>query len=242
MHIIIDVVLIAVFASTVINGYRVGFIKSLISVCKFFVSIAIAFALASHVGALISEKVVYEPVLSIVTDKVEEVAGTVNESTDLSEIVNKLPDSVRLFISYDTDAQDKVNDAISSGIITDESILELSHSIASGISDVISRIIAFLVVFTISMIALTVLAFVLDKIFTLPVLKQANKLLGLIFGVFYGLFNMFAVCTVITLILHLTGVGSPELSAEAMKDRTVIYALVENVDMSHLILIFFGNK
>ena len=242
MHIIIDVILIAVFVSTVINGYRIGFIKSLISVCKFFISIAIAFALASHVGALISEKVVYEPVLSVVTDKVEDVAGTVNEEADLSEIFDKLPDSVKLFVSYDEDAQDKINGAISDGIISDESISELSHSIASGISGVISSIIAFLAVFAISMIALTILAFVLDKIFTLPVLKQANKLLGLIFGVFYGAFNVFAVCTVITLILHLIGVNSPELSAEAMKDRTVVYSLVENVDMSHLILVFFGNR
>jgi uncharacterized membrane protein required for colicin V production len=242
MHILIDAILIIVFALTVIHYYRIGFVKALISVCKLFVSLAVAFALATHVGSLISEKVIYKPVLTTVTNTVEGIVENLSENADASEIVDKLPESFKIFLDSSDVSLDDAGGSLAGQVISDEIVSTISGNIAEKISKIISNVIAFLILFAVSMIALTILAFVLDKLCMLPILKQTNKVLGIIFGVFSGAFNVFAACTVITLILHLIGVSSPELSAEAMKEKTIVYSLIENIDMSYMILTFLSKK
>ena len=237
MHFIIDAILIAVFVLTVIHYYRIGFIKALFSVCKFFVSITIALALASQVGAMISEKAIYTPVYNAVNKEVEGIAENLTENASISDVVDKLPESVTVLITSSGIDQSLLNSTVS-----DETIEGISKNIAQKVSSTISNIAAFLIIFIVSLIALTLIAFILDKICALPVLKQANKILGLCFGLIGGAFNALAACTIITLILHMIGVNSPELSAEAMKEKTVVYSIVENIDVSYSLLSFFSKK
>lgn len=238
MHFIIDAILIAVFVLTVIHYFRIGFIKALFSVCKFFVSIIIALALASQVGATISEKAVYTPIYNAVNKEVEGIAEGLGQNADISELVSKLPGSVtNLIISSEGIDQSLLNSTIS-----EETIKGISANIAGKISSVISNIIAFLILFIVSLLVLTIIAFILDKICKLPILKQTNKILGLCFGLIGGVFNVLFACTIITLVLHMIGVNSPELSAEAMKEKTVIYSIVENIDISYSLLSFFSKK
>lgn len=239
MHILIDVILIAVFLITIIHYYRIGFVKALFSICKFFLSVAIAFSLASPLGALISEKFIYKPIESTVTEQIRSVSETMNENSSISELVEKLPESLKLLIFSSDSVSNEINGELSGEIVNTESIEKVSIAITERISVLVSNIIAFLMLFAVSMVALTILAFVLDKLCSLPVLKQTNKLLGLAFGMLCGAFHVFATCTIITLILHLVGVDSPELSAQAMKEKTVVYSFIENIDLSHLIVEFF---
>ena len=243
MHILIDIALILVFVLTVIHYYRIGFIKALFSVCKLFLAIAVAFALAAPIGGLISDNLVYTPTYNAVKSTVDNLADKVNDSADMSTLVDELPESIMIFVDSSGHSTETLKQELSGEIINDNTVSKLSASIAGKISGAISNIIAFLVIFVIAFILLTVVVFVLDKIFNaLPVLKETNKILGVAFGVLAGIFNAFATCTVITLLLHLFGVDSPNLSAEVMAEKTVIYSLISNIDLSGLILNVFSSK
>ena len=239
MHIIIDTVLILVFLITVIYYYKIGFVKALFSVCKFFISVAIAFSLASSVGEVISEKVIYKSIESTVNEKTQSIAKSLNENSFVSDLIESLPSSIKMLIFSSNSATDELNGELAGEIISEESIIAVSGIISERISVIVSNIIAFLILFALSMIALTVLSFLLDKLCTLPVLKQTNKFLGLVFGTLFGSFHVFAACTIITLILHLLGVDLHEMSVEAIKEKTVVYSFVESIDLSHLIIEFF---
>ena len=154
MNVIIDIILAAVFAFTVIRFYTKGFVKALFSLCKFFLSIAAAFLLTPFVGNILNNK-----------------------------------------------------------------------------------IIAFIVIFVLSMIACVFLSFTMDKIFNLPVLREINKLFGLALGVVCGFLYAMVSVTVITWILDLLSLNNPEISAEIMSEKTVIYSVLSKIDIISILFV-----
>lgn len=155
MNIIIDIVLVAIFAITVIDFYRKGFIKALFSLCKVFISIILAFAL---------------------TPVAENIIG--------------------------------------------------------------NRILAFIIIFVLSIIACSFLSFIIDKLFKLPVLKEINKICGLLLGAVCGFLYMLVSYSIITLILNLISIKFPELSAVTMMEKTLIYSLLSRIDLISFLFLY----
>ena len=237
MHILIDAILILVFFITVIHYYRVGFVKALFSVCKVFLSIVIALSLASPVGAIISDKFIHTPVKAATDKMIDGLTDGNGES--IADLLEKLPDTVKnLVLSSDT-LTDELENEIAKIPLDNNNIGKISNAISDKISIVISSIIAFLIIFAISMILFTILAFVLNKICSLPVLKQTNKLLGCVLGILFGIINVFASSTIITLVLHLISVANPEVAVNKVSENAIVYSFIESIDLSQIILKFF---
>ena len=233
MHILIDAILILVFLITVMHYYKVGFVKALFSVCKFFLSIVIAFSLASPLGAAISDKYIHAPVHNATSEMITSIAE--DQADTVPELMNKLPGSVRRLLLPNGGIENELLPTP----LNDKNIPKIINAVSDKISIIISSIIAFLIIFALSMILLTILALVLDKICTLPVLKQTNKILGVALGVIFGVFHVFMTSTVITLVLHLIDVTYPNVTVTIVKEKAVLYSLVENVDLAQIILNFF---
>ncbi len=65
----------------------------------------------------------------------------------------------------------------------------LSEMLGSDITaSIIASVVAFAILFILFSVAVKLVAWFVDRVFRLPVLKQANKLLGLILGLLIGLF------------------------------------------------------
>ena len=148
---------------------------------------------------------------------------------------------MQFLVDSSEDLANELNGYLGDKIINDETVSQISSTISNKIATVVSCIIAFLILFAVSMILLTVLAFLLDKLCLLPVIKQANKLLGTLFGVLCGAFHVFAASTIITLVLYLIGTSNQDLSLEIIKEKTLIYSFVQSIDLSHLIIEFLRD-
>ena len=237
MHIAIDIILVFILLFTTIRYFRMGFVKALFSICKFALSLLLAFSLASTVGAIISEKAVYNTVYESVHSKVESVAGDLNEGLDMSDVVDKLPESMLELVADSEDDVEELKNELDGDKITEESIASLSESISVKLSTVISNVIAFIIIFVISMILLGIVAFILDKICELPGLRQVNKLLGLAVGTICGILGVLIACAVITALLNII----PGMSVEAMNEKTFMYSFVNNSGLSTWIFDLLGR-
>lgn len=69
--------------------------------------------------------------------------------------------------------------------------------LANSMTDTTVSIISFIVLFLVSVIILTILVRVLNSIFSLPVLKEFNKLVGLAFGAIRGILIVMVIFTLI---------------------------------------------
>lgn len=106
---------------------------------------------------------------------------------------------------------------------------------ASGIDSLavlVCKVIAFVAIFFAANILITLLAFILDKIFKLPILKQVNTLAGFCFGLALGIVNLFVISSVISLMLNYGIIsGGP-----AVAENTVVYKFIAEIDLASLII------
>ena len=115
-------------------------------------------------------------------------------------------------------------------------ISELSATVATPISTFVSNAIAYIGMFIIVLIGLTVAAFFLDKLIDkIPAVDKLNKTLGCVLGVFCAIINLLIVSLVITVILSITGISNPEMSVQAMSEKTLIYRLISGINVFALL-------
>ena len=152
MNIVVDVILIFIFAATVVQFYRKGFVKSLFSLCRLFASIIIAFAFTSIVADLVNNK-----------------------------------------------------------------------------------LLAFILLFIAAMIACGILSSVIDKLFSLPILKEINKLFGLALGAVCGFLYALVASSAVTLVMNILSWRIPNLSAELLMEETVVYSFLSRIDIVHIL-------
>ncbi len=105
-----------------------------------------------------------------------------------------------------------------------------------SINAVAANIISYIVIFIVSILALSILAFILDKIFSLPVLNKLNKILGFLLGAALAIFNLILTCSIITFILNIVQIWNPAISSSSMAEKTIVYGLISKIDfISYLI-------
>lgn len=135
MSMLLDVIVLAVIAISVIVNVKRGFVKSLLNFVGFFVALICAYLAI--------------PVL-------------------MPTLEAPIAEALK---TYDG----------SSGSLSDL----LSMNITP---EIIAKVLSFMILFMLINIAVKIAAWLIDKFFKLPVLKQANKLLGFILGLIVGLF------------------------------------------------------
>lgn len=82
-----------------------------------------------------------------------------------------------------------------------EALGKLSDHIASPLASAISYVAAFLCIFIAVSIALGIAVWIIDRIFNLPVLRTANKLLGVVLGVVLGVFSAWTAVVLFQILL-----------------------------------------
>ena len=164
MSLITDLVLLAVFFLCIFMGWKKGFVKTLSG----FMSYILSFAIANAFDDLVAPLVRKIPFISNMITEGAEIPGVTKSSTFL--------DKINAFIRFF--AEDMISDG--SGDAT-QAVLK------NAIAEVLVIVIAFVAVFVISLVIFKILFRVFDSIIKkIPVVKQANGLLGAIIGLFNG--------------------------------------------------------
>ncbi len=185
MNIIFDFIIVAIIATNVILGWKQGFVKMALKSLTLVVALVAAFSLVNPVRDYVLstnvanewENKIYESVVTVL-DGVE--TDTEEESKEENDALPKL-ESLLSSLGVDTDGlkndieqwKDNKTDEIKHSIAEKTAYPLLKASVTF-----VSFIGVFFAVYVLALIAV----FLLDKFTALPVLKQANTLLGIIVG------------------------------------------------------------
>ncbi len=208
MAIVLDIIIVGVFLLSVWLGWKRGFIKSLTGLVAFAAALGVALWLSTPIAQWTYDAAV-EPVITTAIEETQHAALTTPSSVD--EMVDALPDGVRALLS-------------AAGIDLDGNLIEqLSPDNAAVtadqlVSDVIEpmivsifRAVAMLLLFVITVIVMSLLMKVVDKVLSsLPLLKGANRLLGVIPGAVNGVISVFIAVTLIQLLCSFDILITPE--------------------------------
>ena len=187
MGLILDIVIIAILALSIIMGYKKGLINVIFNIFAFLLAIIITLVL-------------YKPVSDIIiknTDIQEKIETAIIENTKGEE--NKKEEQTENGIQkyIENTMQNAEEDAKSKAI----------EVVAKDVSTKCIEIITALILFVITRIILIVLKFLTETLANLPIVKQCNEIGGLLYGVIKGILIIYVILTIMFFIISLKPEG-----------------------------------
>lgn len=210
MNIIIDLIIAAIIAFNVILGWKQGFVKTALKSLVLVVALIAAFSFVNPVRNYVLEtengKNWQDKIHSSVITVLDNISA--NEQEDVAEEEESTGKLTSLLSSLGVDVRDIQNDIEEWKETKSDGIKE---SIASKVSPVLLKTAvtfgSFIVIFLAVYILATVAVFLLDKFTKLPVLKQANTLLGIVAGIVLAIAEACVFVSLVQLLLPVNALG-----------------------------------
>lgn len=227
MSILLDVTVVALLAVTVYLGFRRGFVKTVMGAVGFLVALAVAVAFAPTLKAEVMKSRVATNVKVYAEEAIEKLLDG-EEKEDYDELfdnenkssVELMLDSFGLGEKYES-FKDSYNEW------KDENTETIKANLVNYLSetaiDVGALIISFIAIFVLARLLLRLAEWLLDRFCDLPVLKQANKLLGIVAGVVLALFRVYVFCWLFGQLIPVAEVFGLEFLASANTESTLVF-------------------
>ncbi len=199
LPLILDGILILIFASFIINGRRKGFIKTVFSLIVTVISIIVAKEYSPAAAQWVNDNFIHEMGVEWLTKLISD-----NISSGAQAVADAIPaavsDAVAAFANTSVEA-------LLSGVATSAEIAQAAEKIYTAaenafILTVISAV-CFLVIFAVTNVILSLGVSVINVIAKLPVIKSINKLLGGIIGAIKGAIGISVICSVLASVAKL---------------------------------------
>ncbi len=209
LSIIIDVVIVLVFVVAVINGYRRGFVKMMLSIVAVLLSLFIAGTFAAPLAAWSNEKFVADKVSESVDSYIEELIEENNASSGVlsqekfdsakERINGALPEKLNLLLkNYDISV-----DEIFEKVSPTDNLKEIGEKIKLKIQESVIlpvlKVISFIVLYIVSSFVLNMIVGFIGLVAKLRVLEKVNKALGAVLGAVRGLSVITVFCPFLVL-------------------------------------------
>lgn len=196
MGIIIDIIVILIIALSVFLGYRKGLI-------------ALAVKLFAVIIALITTLILYKPISALIinnTNLDENIQNVIMEKANNQEETNNTSSNKE---TANTNSKNETTQATESqeGNIVEQSLEEkILPEVARELSINIINIGVIIILYFVIKIALHFITAIANIVAKIPIIKQFNKIGGIIYGLLRGLLLIY----VILLIISFAGEINPE--------------------------------
>ena len=182
MSIIIDIVILAILVLCVIMGYKRGLAKCLINVLAFLIAIVIAAMLFKPASIIVRETTevdenIHSSIVSLFEQEEKEKKDDDEKSSPIMEYLTE-----------------KAKDA------TEEKKKEVVNNAANELAIKIVDVLSFIGVFIIVRILLIFVKVLAGLITKLPIIKQCDKIGGIVYGILQALVIIFIALAVITAV------------------------------------------
>lgn len=195
MSLIIDLIIILIIALCIILGYRRGLTGSLIRIVSFVLALIIAFILFKPVSNFVIDHTNWDENLeqsirqSILKEEANEKVENANEEKNMPDVIMK-----------------HINEAVKNA--GNEAKAAIVDSTARNVAIMIINIAVGIALFIISKIILLLIKGLAELITKLPIIKQCDKLGGIIYGLLQSLviiYIAFAIISFVSPMLSTTG-------------------------------------
>lgn len=235
ISIIADLLIAAVIVFTVVKASKKGLIKSVTGLIKGAVSFIAAYAFTPLLGGLIYDKFMLARVSGGIEKTLLSLSGDGSGTYDLAGMFETMDSSLKQIIDrYGADTAE-VAELCKSSAANESAVEKLADFIANPVADMLSSALAFIGIFVVVFLALTLLAIILDAIFHLPVLKGANKFLGFVFGIAEALILAVFIGSVAAALIRGLGSVNSELFGDKVVDKSFLMKFFSTVDLFGLV-------
>lgn len=226
MSIALDIILIVIFAAFVLTAAKKGFVKTLLELVAVAAALVLAYQFSPVVAQGAYDGFVKESMITSIEEQIDENFNTSTAAKKAEVTLEALPD---FMVSLASSAGVEINDIkakIASEKFSSQNIAtELVEKVAEPIVIGAMTIVIFMILAIILIFALKVVAHLISKLFDVPLIGTANKILGGALGACKGVVVLLFICTILDFLF---AKGDGELSV-AVNDSFVI-GLLDNIN------------
>ncbi len=237
MSLILDVIVLLLFAANVYAGYKNGLIRTVLHTCSTLISLVVAYLFSPTLSEYLSTAFISDRVETEISKVMTAFMQNGNETADLQTLFRDAPEVVQEFLSKFgvklSEVEGQFADAIAGGSQTLQQ--DLVAFLSGPIVQMISMAAAFFAIFIGSVILLHVACFCLDSVFRLPGLHQINALLGLTLGVVTGLLMAWGVSAAFAALLPALSRLYPDLIRSNIIENTFFVKLLSELGLIPLV-------
>jgi len=231
----LDIIVAFIIVASIIVGFNKGLVRSVIGLFGKIISLIAAFFLSENLGAYIDRNFVHSPLRQWLINQLSPTADNVKaslSSLDLDSLFAERPDfftSIAKLLDFDLDQYAETYESIKvQGI--EQAKAAITDLMISPLSSIISRVLAFIIIFIICSIGVAVLWWLSDLIINLPIVHILDKFGGIIFGLLNGILIVFVVTAVFGLSSQYLLKSIPVEDQDSIVKRTVVYKYFKSVD------------
>ncbi|MBE6772195.1 MAG: CvpA family protein [Ruminococcaceae bacterium] len=212
LPLIIDLILILIFVSCIIDGRKKGFVKTVLSLAATVIGMLIAYEYAGPVAQWANEAFVKNAAVG-------SIAGII--SAQIGNGTQAIIDAIPSYISEAVQSGGLNISSVVSDIGSSVDAAQAAEQIYGAIYNVIIlpalTVIAFLIIYAIISFILSFVISIINRFFKLPILKGLNKLLGGAIGAVKGV----AVTVLLSIVLVVVSGFFPDVLGEAVKEANI---------------------
>ena len=242
MTFLLDLVIIAIFALTVYFAYKNGFVKTAVSAVSFILAIILTVTFATPLAEYIKSTELASEVKVSVSEAIRDSLPQQTEGEadikreDIEKYLDEHPeifDRLPEFVDFNKETLlEWYDEATESGNDLRQSASEtLAEKSAEKIIDIVSKLLAVIILFIGAQIILSIIAFILNRIVELPVLRTANKGLGIALGVILAVLRIALFCFVMNLLIGNAEYLNSEFINGLQPENTFFFKLFSNIDI-----------
>ncbi len=206
MAYIVDIIILVIFAAIVISSVRKGFFKSLFELAGTLISLVFSRALSQGLAPQFFDTFIRKGAETYLGNALGEV-GTKDYVLQAQEALNSIPEALNGIMSLmgidKTAMLEKIESADLGGANLVESLIT---NVVEPVGTAVVQFILFVILAVVIGFVLKIAVRLLDGIIKkLPAVKQLNKGLGAVFGVFRGIIIIAIISMLLSIIASFIG-------------------------------------
>ncbi len=234
MNFLIDGLILLIFITFCVVGYKNGFIKMLISFLKNIIALIVASVFSTRVGAFLYEKFFKGFFEDMTLERLCSWLGIdKSASPDIGPLIDAEHSEFFGFIEKLGFDIDTINEQYANlGKNAGDAMVEF---IAKPIANTVSNVVAFILLFIVTVLAVKLIGFILGKIAKLPVLNATNRILGLILGALLSVVFILIFVALVDMLLPYVKINAEHLTTQSFEEGTILYKYLTSQTRSGLI-------
>ncbi len=230
MSLFLDGLILFCIAFCVIAGVKNGFVRSVMGICKGAVALIVAYAYTPLIADRIRDSYLIGRIADGIAETLKSLAVNVEDrfaggsvTYDLSKIASELPEAYTSILTrYHIDIPSFTAEIAPVTSADEGMITSVAEQIAAPCATALATAISFAGLFLAAFVGLSLVTWVLDALFHLPLLSAANRFFGFLFGALEAVLLAYVISMAGAAVVDAMGSISPGLFGPNVVANTVL--------------------
>ncbi|MBR5277748.1 MAG: CvpA family protein [Clostridia bacterium] len=228
---LLDIIIALIIGVSIFLGAKNGFVKTAIGAAAFIIAVAVTCMFTSPLAGALKGTGIGKGIESATEEFISDIM--LDNSMDMGELINGESEEFNNFVNISGTDNQELKDWYSQQENSAEETAKsaLAKKLANPIADLITKLLAVIILFFGTRILLSVASYIITKICKLPVLNTCNTLLGVILGVILAIIRVALFCFIMnTLIKNADYLGVGWIS-DLNPDGTLLFNMFRNINI-----------